>query len=73
MGGSSGGTDGPDPPGKSQKYRVFSITGLDLLENHKATMPAFHDASHHWPASETPFKWPPLKLVVFGSSPHLIN
>ena len=42
-GGGGGGDRGPDPPGKSQKYRVLSNTGLDLLENHKATKPAFHD------------------------------
>ena len=34
---------GLSPPGKSQKYNIFSNTGPDPLplENHKATKPAF--------------------------------
>ena len=42
MGGSRGGTGGPDPPEKSQKIGFLSNTGPDLLKNHKATKPAFN-------------------------------
>ena len=39
-----GGTVGPDPPEKSQKYRVFLqyYTDPDPLTNHKATKPEFN-------------------------------
>ena len=37
-----GGAWVPDPPEKSQKYRVSLQTGPDLLKNHKATKPAFN-------------------------------
>ena len=36
------------PPEKSQKYGVFSNTGPDLLENHKATKPAFNVGPLKW-------------------------
>ena len=65
------GTGGPDPPGKSQKYRVFSNTGPDPLENHKATRPAFHDGPSSGRSASGPIMAP--LLVEFGSSPHLIN
>ena len=35
-----GGGGGQDPPRKSQSYGLLSNTGLDPLENHKATKPA---------------------------------
>ena len=37
MGGSRGGSGGPDPPEKSQKYIFFSNTGPDPVDNLKAT------------------------------------
>ena len=51
MGISREGTGGPDPPEKSQKIGVFSITGQDSLRNHKATKPAFNlePSSAHQP------------------------
>ena len=42
MGGSGGGTGGPDPPKKSQKIGLHSKTGADHLNNHKATKPVFN-------------------------------
>ena len=46
----------PPPPGKLQKYRVFSNTGPDSLEIPK--LPSQHSMTdHHRPASEMPFKW----------------
>ena len=45
MCGSRGGIGGPEPPEKSQKYRVSCNTGPDLLENHKTTKPAFNVGS----------------------------
>ena len=50
------GTGGPDPPEKSQKFRIFSNTGPDPLKNHKTTMPEFN-VGHHRHTSEAPFKW----------------
>ena len=43
MGGSRGGTGGPDfLPEKSQKYKVSQQNWSDPLKNHKATKPAFN-------------------------------
>ena len=60
MGGSRGGTGGPDttpPPVKNHKNIGFlSNTDPEPLENHKATKPTFN-VCHHWNARETPFKW----------------
>ena len=57
--GSRGGTGGPDPPPppeKSQKYRVFSNTGLDPLKITKLS--SQHSMfGHHRHANKTPFKW----------------
>ena len=49
---------GPSP----ENYKAIgfvSNTGLDPLENQKATkLPSQHSIlGHHWPASETPLKW----------------
>ena len=57
MGGSRGGVGVWTPFVKSQKNIGFlSNTGLNPLENHKATKLAFN-VGHHRPASETPLKW----------------
>ena len=50
MGGSRGGTGGPDPPEKSQKYRGFMQYGSKLPSKHSMS-------NHHRHASESPFKW----------------
>ena len=43
MGGSRGGTGGPDPPLKNHNIIGFpSNTGPDPLKNHKVTKPAFN-------------------------------
>ena len=58
MGGSRGGTGGPDPPppGKSQKIGLLNHTGPDPLEITK--LPSQHSMlGHYRPASETHFKW----------------
>ena len=67
------GTGGPDPPEKSQNYRVRSNTGPDHLKNHKATMPAFNNGAasarqqsniymaFSWRANNGPI------IMVFGS------
>ena len=69
--GGGGGVQGVcTPSGKSQKYRVFSNTGPDPLENHKATKPAFHDGSS---SARQQANNGPSVLMVFGSSPHLNN
>ena len=68
-----GGTGGPDPPEKSQKYRVSFNTGPDFLKNYKATKPAFNVGPSSarqgnailmafcWRADDGPF------IAVFGS------
>ena len=43
------------PPYKSQKYRLFSNTGMDPRKTTK--LPSQHTIlGHHWPSSKTPFK-----------------
>ena len=58
---SRGGTGGPYPPEKSQKYRFSKQYWSGSPENHRATKPAINvgpsSACHHRPVSETPFKW----------------
>ena len=51
-----GGTGGPDPPRKSQKYRFLSNTDPDPLKIVKlpSQLSIF---GHNRHASETPFKW----------------
>ena len=49
-----GGT--PPPPKNSQNIGFLCKTGLDPLENHKATELAFN-AGPYRPISDTPFKW----------------
>ena len=44
------------PPEKSQNKGFLSNNGPDLLNNHKATKPAFNVGSSS-AASKTPFKW----------------
>ena len=58
MGGSRGGTGGPDPLENHKKIVFFSNTGPDPVENPKATrVPNQHYMTgHHRSASETPFK-----------------
>ena len=57
MCGSRGGaTGGPDPTENHKSIGFHSITGLDLLKNHKATKPAFN-VGHYRHASETPLQW----------------
>ena len=51
-----GGIEDPDPPEKSQKYRVPFRTVPDPLKNHKATK-LDSMLGYHRDASETPFKW----------------
>ena len=41
-GGGGGGSPDPHPPGNHKAIGFFSNTGLDPLENHKATKPAFN-------------------------------
>ena len=53
MGGSRGGTGGPDPPEKSQKYRVSLQYWSGSPKNHKATKPAFNGG----PLSTMAFRW----------------
>ena len=75
MGGSrGGGAGGPDPPEKSQKYRV-----PDPLKNHKATKPAFKFGplsarqrnAIKWRSAGGPMIVDGPLLVAFGSSlPH---
>ena len=56
-------------------------TGLDPLENHKATKPAFNMLNHHWHASKMPFKWhfagrpmmAPLLWYLDSPSPHQLK
>ena len=57
MGGSRGGTGGPDPPPEnSQNIRFLCNKGPDPLEITK--LPSHHlMLGFHRPASETPFKW----------------
>ena len=56
-GGGGGGGQGVQTPLKNnRKYGFFNNTGLDPLENHKATKPVFHDG-HHPSTSKTPFRW----------------
>ena len=47
---------GPPPPENSQNIGFLSKTGLDPLENHKATELAFIVVPYR-PTSDTPFKW----------------
>ena len=75
MRGSRGGAESPDPPLKNHKNIGFlCITGLDPLENHKATKPAFNvgpasacerkaiSMAFRWRAHGGPF------IAIFGSS-----
>ena len=68
MGGFRGGIGGPDPPPlKTYKNIGFlSNTGSESPENQKATKPAAL-LGHHWPASETSFKW------IFPCGPIMAN
>ena len=53
-----GGTGGPDPRPlkKSQNIGFLTNTGPDPCKTTK--LPSQHSMfGHHWPASETPFKW----------------
>ena len=55
-GGGGGGQEVRIPPRKSQKYRIFSITGPDPLKIVK--LPSqLAILGHNRHASETPFKW----------------
>ena len=74
-----GGAGGPDPPPLENHKNihnvvVFSYTGLDPVENHKATRPAFHDgpaSACQRKAFKMVFRWRAddgLILVLFGSS-----
>ena len=48
---------GPDPPDKSQKYRV-SLAILVRIPCKSTKLPSQHSMlGQHRPASETPFKW----------------
>ena len=51
-----GGTGGPDPPRKSQKYRYFSHTGPDSLKIVKLSS-QLSILGHNRLASKTSFKW----------------
>ena len=57
MGGSRGGTGGPDPLKNHKNIGFLSNTGSDPLKNHKATKPTFNVGQSSAPVSETPFKW----------------
>ena len=61
MGGSRGGTGGPDPPEKSQKSIGFLCnTGTDPLKNYKAIKPAFSVgpiSAHQRNTISTAFCW----------------
>ena len=56
MGGSRGGDRGSGPPKNHKNIGFLNNTGPDPLKNHKATKPD-SILGHHWPASETTFKW----------------
>ena len=69
MCGSRGGIGGLDPPGKSQVLWVSielafsppppgkSLTPVFLLLMRVDRIKILLKVGHHWPASETPFKW----------------
>ena len=62
---------GPDPPEKSQKYRVFCKSGPDPLKNHKATKPAFNvgpSSAHQQNAISMAFHWP----IYSGIGPFIV-
>ena len=68
---SRGGTGGPDPPGKSQKYWVF-LAILVRIPWKMTKLSSQHSLSgYHRPASKMPFRWwandGPL-LVLYRSS-----
>ena len=69
-----GGTGGPDPPEKSQKYRVSYQYRSGSPENHKAAKSAYNGgplSARQRYAIEMAFRWRaddgPL-MLVFGSS-----
>ena len=78
MCGSRGGDRGSGPPWKITKnIGILSNTGPDPLKITK--LPIHHSMlGHHWPASETPFKWrfaggplmARLQWYLDPSSPH---
>ena len=76
----SGPSTPPHPPRKSQKYRVFSKTGLDPLKKHKATKPALNvgplsprqqnavQMAFRWRADDGPLTDDGPLIVAFRSS-----